>query len=85
MLLALQQIDQVNRAVEAHALAVQSDAGHGQNGGQVRLLVPGPPMSTTFCAVSVKVRLASSLISRASVLKLKPVRSRCMGSLAMLI
>ena len=29
MLLALQQIDQVNRGVEAHALAVQSDAGHG--------------------------------------------------------
>ena len=50
--------------------------------------MPGPPISTTFCAVSVKARLASSLIRRASALealKSKLARSRCIGSLAMFI
>ena len=52
------------------------------------LPVPGPPISTTLCEVSVKLRLASSLISRAAVLealKSKLSRSRCNGSLAMFI
>ncbi len=30
---ALQQIDQIDRGVEAHALTVPGDAGHGQRGG----------------------------------------------------
>ena len=64
------------------------DAGHGQRGGQVGFTGARPPISTTFCAVSVKARLASSLIKRASALealKSKPARSRCIGSLAMFI
>ncbi|MNS21720.1 hypothetical protein D3C72_534890 [compost metagenome] len=50
--------------------------------------VPGPPMNTTFCAVSVNSRLDKSLTRRASALealKSKPAKSRCMGSLAMFI
>jgi len=35
VLFALQQIDQIDRGVEAHALAVPGDAGHGQRSGQV--------------------------------------------------
>jgi len=30
VLLALQQIDQINRGVEAHTLVVQDHSGHGQ-------------------------------------------------------
>ncbi len=37
VLLALQQVDQVDRGVETHTLAVQGDAGYGQRSGQVGL------------------------------------------------
>ncbi|MNG25624.1 hypothetical protein D3C84_1105060 [compost metagenome] len=39
--LALQQVDQIDRGVEAHALAMAGDARHGQRGSQVGLSVPG--------------------------------------------
>lgn len=42
VLLALQQIGQINGGVEAHALAVQGNSGHGQRGRQVCLACARP-------------------------------------------
>ena len=40
-LLPLQRVDQIDRGVEAHPLAVRGDAGHADGGGQMRLAGAG--------------------------------------------
>ena len=84
----LQRVDQVDRRIKTNPLALQRDTGNAQCCGQVGLPVPGPPMSTAFCAVCVKSSVANCLITLSSTfdrLKSNPAISRWIGKRAAFI
>ena len=87
-LLQLQQVDQLHRGAEPYPQAVLLSGGHAQRGGQMRLAGPGATNSTTFCAASVKAKVASCRTRDSSTfawLKSKSASVRCTGKRAAVV
>ncbi|MOA28840.1 hypothetical protein D3C78_1498130 [compost metagenome] len=66
MFFALQQVDQIDRGVEAHPLVVLRDAGHGQRCRQVRF--PRPRAADEHHVLrGIRKRQTGQLLDQASV------------------